>query len=70
MTMFHLNNDARAATGHTTKSLNTYTPVEQMTIDEAIRPFRGRIFFRVYIKGKHHKYGIKISKTSDARRQL
>jgi hypothetical protein len=31
---------------------------EQLTMDEAIYPFRGHIFFRVYIKGKPHKHGI------------
>ncbi|UYV61213.1 PGBD5 [Cordylochernes scorpioides] len=37
-----------------------YSPDEKLTIDEAICPFRGRVHFRVYIKGKPHKYGIKI----------
>ena len=69
------NNDAKAARGqpgydplfkirpvidpHITKFQDVYTPEEQLTIDEAICPFRGRIFFHVYIKGKPHKYGIK-----------
>jgi len=43
-----------------TKFQDVYAPEEQLTIDEAICPFRGRIFFRVYIKGKPHKYGIKM----------
>jgi hypothetical protein len=70
------NNDAKAARGQPgydplfkirpvidtliTKFQDVYTPEEQLTIDEAICPFRGRIFFRVYIKGKPHKYGIKM----------
>jgi hypothetical protein len=37
-----------------------YTPEEQLTSDEAICPFQGRIFYHVYIKGKPHKYGIKM----------
>ncbi|UYV66531.1 PGBD5 [Cordylochernes scorpioides] len=37
-----------------------YYPCQPLTIDEAICPFRGRIRFRIYIKGKPHKYGIKI----------
>jgi hypothetical protein len=38
-----------------------------VTIDEAICPFRGRIFFHVYIKGKPHKYGMKIFELSEAK---
>jgi hypothetical protein len=34
---------------------------EQQTIGKAIYPFRGRILFGVYIKGKPHKYWIKMS---------
>ena len=61
------NNDAKAARGQSgydplfkirpiidtliTKFQDIYTPEEQMTIDEAICPFRGCIFFHVYIKG-------------------
>jgi hypothetical protein len=60
------NNDAKAAreqTGHDqlfkirpvidtfiTKFQDVYSPEENMTIDEALCPFRGRICFRVYIK--------------------
>jgi hypothetical protein len=44
------------------------TPDEQLTIDEAICPFRGRVFFRVYIKGKPHKYGIKMLEFCEAKR--
>ena len=62
------NNDAKAATQQpdydplfkiwpvidtlNTKSQDVYTPEEQLTIDEVICPFQGRIFFHVYIKGK------------------
>ena len=70
------NNNAKAARGQpvydplfkirpiidtlVTKFQDVYTPEEQLTIDEAICPFRGHIFFRVYIKGKPHKYGIRM----------
>jgi hypothetical protein len=39
----------------TTRFRNVYTPEENLTIDEAICAFRGRIFFHVYMKGKPHK---------------
>jgi hypothetical protein len=70
--MLHLNNDAKAARGHpdydplfkirpiidtlVTKFQDVYTPEEQLTIDEAICPFREHIFFRVYIKGRPHSH--------------
>jgi hypothetical protein len=70
------NNNAKAARGQpdydplfkiwpiidtlVTKFQHIYTPVEQLTIDEALCPFRGHIFFHVYIKGKPYKYGIKM----------
>jgi hypothetical protein len=77
------NNDAKAARGQpgydplskirpvidtlTTKFQDMYTPEEQLTINEAICPFSGRIFFHVYIKGKPHKYGIKIFELCQAK---
>jgi len=77
------NNDAKAARGQPgydplfkiwpvidtliTKFQDVYTPEEQLTIDKAICPFRGRIFFRVYIKGKPHKYGIKMFELCEAK---
>ena len=77
------NNDAKAARGQPgydplfkirpfmdtliTKFQDVYTPEEHMTINEAIYPFQGRIFFRVYIKGKPHKYGIKIFELCEAK---
>jgi hypothetical protein len=69
--MFYLNNDnAKAARGQPgkiqlvietfiTKLQDVYTPEYQLPIEETIRPFRRCMFFRVYIKGKTHKYGIK-----------
>jgi hypothetical protein len=50
-----------------TKFQDVYTPEEQLTIDEAICPFRGCIFCRVYIKGKPHKYGIKMFELCEAK---
>jgi len=72
LTMFHLNNnDAKAGRGQPgkiqlvietliTKLQDVYTPEEQLTIKEAICQFQQHIFFRVYIKGKPHKYAIKM----------
>ncbi|UYV65720.1 hypothetical protein LAZ67_3005233 [Cordylochernes scorpioides] len=45
---------------------NAYTPQQNLTIDEAMCPFRGRVGFRVYIKGKPHKYDIKIFQICEA----
>ena len=50
-----------------TKFRDVYTLEEHLTIDEAICPFQGRIFFRVYIKGKPHKYGIKMFELCEAK---
>jgi hypothetical protein len=46
----------------TTKLQDVYRPEEALTIDEAICPLRGRIYFCVFMKGKPHKYGIEIFK--------
>ena len=43
-----------------------YIPLEQLTIDEGICGFRGRVRFRVFIKGKPEKYGIKIYELCEA----
>ena len=77
------NNDAKAARGQPgydplfkirpvidtliTKFQDIYTLEEQLTIDKAICPFQGRIFFHVYIKGKPHKYGIKMFELCEAK---
>ncbi|XP_049948184.1 piggyBac transposable element-derived protein 4-like [Schistocerca serialis cubense] len=42
-----------------TQSGKAYKPGENITIDEGISPFRGRLSFRVYMKIKPHKYGVK-----------
>jgi hypothetical protein len=77
------NNDAKAARGQPgydplfkirpvidtlfTKFQDVDTPEEKLTIDVAIHPFRGCIFFRVYIKGKPHKYGTKMFELCEAK---
>lgn len=37
-----------------------YKPRANITVDEAICPFRGRVNFRVYMKNKPEKYGVKV----------
>lgn len=36
-----------------------YTPGKNLSLDESMVLWRGRLVFRQYIKGKRHKYGIK-----------
>uniref|UniRef100_A0ABF7PQ92 piggyBat transposase n=1 Tax=Myotis lucifugus TaxID=59463 RepID=A0ABF7PQ92_MYOLU len=40
------------------KFINIYKPHQQLSLDEGIVPWRGRLFFRVYNAGKIVKYGI------------
>lgn len=40
--------------------LAIYEPSYNVTIDERMIPFRGRCIFRVYMKGKPCRYGIKM----------
>ncbi|KAL4152744.1 hypothetical protein QTP88_000577 [Uroleucon formosanum] len=42
-----------------------YKPAQNLTVDEGICPFRGRISFRVYMKNKPQKYGMKLYILSD-----
>ncbi|KRZ16269.1 hypothetical protein T11_1881 [Trichinella zimbabwensis] len=37
----------------------SYSPNAQLCVDEQLLPFRGRCPFKVYIKSKPHRYGIK-----------
>lgn len=37
-------------------------PDEDLSVDETMVPFRGRLGFRQYIPGKSHKYGVKLFK--------
>lgn len=39
-----------------------YIPEEKVCIDESVVPFIGRLIFRLYLKNKKHRYGIKIFK--------
>jgi hypothetical protein len=50
-----------------TQFQDVYPPEEELTVDEAMCPFRGRIFFRVCIKRKPHKYGTKMFDLSEAK---
>ncbi|KAG8238163.1 hypothetical protein J437_LFUL017999 [Ladona fulva] len=72
---FHFNNNAdqTAKTDRLTKVRplidltcgkfqNTITLGECIIIDKSMVPWRGRLFFRQYLPGKSHKYGIKCYK--------
>ena len=50
---------------HSSQNFRTFTHWKN---NKAICPFRRRIFFCVYIKGKPHKYGIKIFELCEAKR--
>lgn len=43
-----------------------YTPSANLTIDEAMIPFRGRLSFKVYMKNKPNKYGVRLEVVADA----
>lgn len=43
-----------------------YTPHYKCTVDEQLLGFRGKCIFRMYIKSKPNKYGIKIISLNDA----
>jgi hypothetical protein len=45
--------------------MSIYIPGSVITIDETMVPWRGRLFFRQYIPGKAHKYGVKMYKIAD-----
>ncbi|CAH2090624.1 unnamed protein product [Euphydryas editha] len=42
------------------KLINIYCPGKQLSLDESMVLWRGRLLFRQYIKNKRHKYGIKL----------
>lgn len=44
-----------------------YTPFEHCTIDEQLMGFRGRCRFRVYIKSKPDRYGLKVVMLNDSK---
>jgi len=37
-----------------------YEPAKELSVDEAMVLFRGRLLFRQYLPGKRHKYGVKL----------
>lgn len=43
-----------------------YTPSSNLTLDEAMIPFRGRLGFKVYMKNKPNKYGVRLEVVADA----
>ena len=45
---------------------SSYRPNAILTVDERISPFRGRVGFRIYMKSKPKKYGIKFWVLCDA----
>lgn len=45
---------------------SSYRPNATLTVDERISPFRGRVGFRIYMKSKPKKYGIKFWVLCDA----
>ncbi|XP_029348167.1 piggyBac transposable element-derived protein 4-like [Acyrthosiphon pisum] len=42
------------------RMLELYQPSKQLSLDESMVLWRGRLIFRQYIKNKRHKYGIKL----------
>lgn len=42
------------------KMIQIYYPQKELSIDEAMILWRGRLMFRQYVKGKRHKYGVKL----------
>jgi hypothetical protein len=49
------------------RSKQALKPNENLTVDEGMCPFRGRLAFKVYIKNKPHKYGVKFFTLCDAK---
>src|SRR5699024_3413072 len=45
-----------------------FSPGQEICVDESMIPFRGRLSFRQYLKGKLHKFGIKVFRLSLNRR--
>ncbi|XP_050526600.1 uncharacterized protein LOC126897224, partial [Daktulosphaira vitifoliae] len=50
-----------------TNCQSCYSPSEYLTVDEMLVAFRGRCRFRIYMKSKPNKYGIKIMCLCDAK---
>ena len=45
---------------------STYLPHQNITVDEAMIPFKGRLFFRQYMPAKPTKFGIKVWEVCDS----
>ena len=45
-----------------------YTPEKKVAIDEAMIPWRGKLRFKVYIKNKPTKWGIKMFELCESSR--
>jgi len=65
--MTHSSKFGQLLTHSSQKFQVVYIPEEQLTIDKAICPFQGCIFYHIYIKGKPHKYGIKMFELCEAK---
>ncbi|GBP86943.1 PiggyBac transposable element-derived protein 4 [Eumeta japonica] len=51
----------RPIVDHFNKTMtNIYSPGKQLSLDESMVLWRGRLLFRQYIKNKLHKYGVKL----------
>ncbi|KAG8239945.1 hypothetical protein J437_LFUL018095, partial [Ladona fulva] len=37
-----------------------YSPKRELCLDESMILWRGKLLFKQYLKGKHHKYGIEV----------
>ena len=48
------------------KCLKAYKPHKEVTVDEAMIAFRGRLSFRQYLPAKPTKYGIKVWVRADS----
>lgn len=46
---------------------STYTPSQQIAVDESVISFKGRVSFRQYLKGKPHPWGMKAFVLSDSK---
>jgi hypothetical protein len=60
VTARHLNKCQKIVDNFNTTMSNIYYPGQNLSLDESMVLWRGRLFFRQYIKGKRHKYGIKL----------
>lgn len=60
MTNNRLNKIEPIVTYFNNKMADIYEASENLSLDESMVLFRGRLVFRPYIKNKRHKYGIKL----------